>query len=609
MSAVDVATLARPGVPRVRVGSRGARSAFYREHPAFRVVADGQCDFAPNIADSRQGDRAGEAARIARRRRARRRESRIDQWIDRHGPAISRDEARGAAAMGHVVAFSPVAWHRSGRVVRATSAATRRAGPAADVPRSGAITWPAGRCCSARHTWAPTPGAPTSPNCDRRRLPWLHGYPSLLALLAGLPRRASGDARLRRALGDDRRREPPARAGRCDRARVRCAAAAALRHGGRRRQCVRVPERPAACGRGFCLHGIRPRRRHGAGYRIVGTNVTNRAFPLIRYDVGDIAQVSGQTCDCGRPGRIIDRIDGRREDYVVLPSGALVGRLDHIFKDQVRVREAQIYQPDRSACRASARAAEGLHHAGRAAPLTTARIWLGTDLRIEVEHLDVTASHGRGKVAISSSQHVTGGTSRERQPRRSAPRETDRAVDANRRGERSGRSAAAARRPGRARADGRVADLGRHRASGHSSSPKASLVDKARSRPDLVKQVIEKVRRDGLVRTAMSRSTRLDRPVAPGYADGRDGHGCRAGRRLTSSSAIAWRARARPTPPTPRSTTCPRTSWCPCRARRPGEQVGFDEAAFTTLGAIALHGVRLGAPAAWATAPWSSVSA
>ena len=85
---------------------------------------------------------------------------------------------------------------------------------------------------------------------------------------------------------------------------------------------------------------------HGTGCRIVGTNVTNRAFPLIRYDVGDIAQVSGQTCDCGRPGRIIDAIDGRREDYVVLPSGAMVGRLDHIFKDQVRVREAQIYQPD-----------------------------------------------------------------------------------------------------------------------------------------------------------------------------------------------------------------------------------------------------------------------
>ena len=47
---------------------------------------------------------------------------------------------------------------------------------------------------------------------------------------------------------------------------------------------------------------------------------------------------------------------------------------------------------------------------------------------------------------------------------------------------------------------------------------RASLLGKARSRPDLVRQVIEKARRDGLVASVLVALSRLDRPSAPGYA-------------------------------------------------------------------------------------------
>lgn len=84
----------------------------------------------------------------------------------------------------------------------------------------------------------------------------------------------------------------------------------------------------------------------GGGHRIIGTNFTNPAMPLIRYEVGDVAEYDSAAppCSCGRPGRILAAIDGRKEDFVLTKKGARLGRLDHIFKDQVRIREAQIRQ-------------------------------------------------------------------------------------------------------------------------------------------------------------------------------------------------------------------------------------------------------------------------
>jgi phenylacetate-CoA ligase len=80
-------------------------------------------------------------------------------------------------------------------------------------------------------------------------------------------------------------------------------------------------------------------------YRIVGTNFTNPVFPFLRYDTGDLATlVPGETCDCGRPGRVVNSIDGRTEDYVVTASGKLLGQVDLIFTYCVNIYSAQIVQ-------------------------------------------------------------------------------------------------------------------------------------------------------------------------------------------------------------------------------------------------------------------------
>jgi phenylacetate-CoA ligase len=54
------------------------------------------------------------------------------------------------------------------------------------------------------------------------------------------------------------------------------------------------------------------------------TDLVNRAMPLIRYQVGDMAALSERQCPCGRGLPLLERIAGRIADYVVTPSGEMV---------------------------------------------------------------------------------------------------------------------------------------------------------------------------------------------------------------------------------------------------------------------------------------------
>ncbi len=79
--------------------------------------------------------------------------------------------------------------------------------------------------------------------------------------------------------------------------------------------------------------------------RLICTNFSNKAFPIIRYDIGDIVKISkNQNCECKRGGLLVDYVQGRIEDYILTPDGRRIGRLDHLFKDTRGIKEAQIIQ-------------------------------------------------------------------------------------------------------------------------------------------------------------------------------------------------------------------------------------------------------------------------
>lgn len=80
-------------------------------------------------------------------------------------------------------------------------------------------------------------------------------------------------------------------------------------------------------------------------YKIIGTNINNIAFPLIRYDTEDLAKIDNSIGNHSQNNwRIVESIDGRDEDYLVLKDGSKIGRLDHLFKDIIKINEAQFFQ-------------------------------------------------------------------------------------------------------------------------------------------------------------------------------------------------------------------------------------------------------------------------
>jgi predicted dehydrogenase/threonine dehydrogenase-like Zn-dependent dehydrogenase len=114
-----------------------------------------------------------------------------------------------------------------------------------------------------------------------------------------------------------------------------------------------------------------------------------------------------------------------------------------------------------------------------------------------------------------------------------------------------------------------------------------SLLGKARSRPDLVRQVLDKARREGVLTTLEAAFNRLDQPMALGYSSagtilalGEGVQGLQAGQRVAcAGGGYAVHAEYNVVPKN-------------LLAALP-ENVDFESGAFATLGAIAMHGFRL----------------
>jgi phenylacetate-CoA ligase len=138
--------------------------------------------------------------------------------------------------------------------------------------------------------------------------------------------------------------------------------------------------------------------RAGETGRMVSTCFGNVAFPLIRYDVGDLVTISeNQTAMCGRSGILIEKIIGRVEDYIVTPDGRFVGRLDHLFKDSLNIKEAQIVQRQKDEIVIRLVCEDSFGERDEQLILQEARLRLGAEIKIKFETVSEIARASNGK--------------------------------------------------------------------------------------------------------------------------------------------------------------------------------------------------------------------
>jgi phenylacetate-CoA ligase len=240
----------------------------------------------------------------------------------------------------------------------------------------------------------------------RRRIRWIHGYPSVVGLLAqfGLDAGLAGSTEVRwitlasETLLQGQRQAINRMFGVQPRQQYGMAEGVAM--------VSECPEGRLHVDEDYSVVEFVPAPEAPGAYHLVGTTLDNEVFPLVRYRVGDIMRLAGpEPCRCGRHGRIVASIDGRQEDYLMLSDGARVGMsVDHFFDDAVRVAEAQIIQGRAGEAVFRIVRAAGYGKADETALRSEVYKRVGDRLAVSFEYVDVLPRTKAGKLRLVVSE-------------------------------------------------------------------------------------------------------------------------------------------------------------------------------------------------------------
>lgn len=266
------------------------------------------------------------------------------------------------------------------------------------------LNYPARQILFSGYHLSPTTASAYLDALDKYSPPWFHGYPSLLSLIASyLLERGKSLKRTPTVVTTGAENLLPQQKQLMERA-FGCPV---RQHYGQAESVANISECPDGhlhVDEDFSLVEFIPVDEQSDVYKIVGTNWSNPAFPLIRYDTGDHVRLLTERPSCQMSGRVVESIDGRKEDYVVLPSGVRLGRLDHIFKDLTQVREAQIFQPERKTIIFKIVKREGYGPGDERRLLDEACKRLGREVAIRVEYVSFLKRSRTGKLRFVVSE-------------------------------------------------------------------------------------------------------------------------------------------------------------------------------------------------------------
>ncbi len=79
---------------------------------------------------------------------------------------------------------------------------------------------------------------------------------------------------------------------------------------------------------------------------ILVTNLYSPAMPIIRYRTGDMGELDEGACRCGRSLPLLKRVEGRRTDFLVTPSGRILHALAiiYVLREVAALKEFQVIQ-------------------------------------------------------------------------------------------------------------------------------------------------------------------------------------------------------------------------------------------------------------------------
>jgi phenylacetate-CoA ligase len=149
---------------------------------------------------------------------------------------------------------------------------------------------------------------------------------------------------------------------------------------------------------------------------VVVTNLRNKATPLIRYSgLGDVAVLSDRKCSCGSPMPLLERVEGRIVDSVILPDGRIIHpfRLTHALLRVPSIAKFQIIQETMNKVKVLIVAEDSRHKYATSLFKEGEPLWnmimsnlrdlLGEDISITIEEVeDITTSPGSQHSVVRS---------------------------------------------------------------------------------------------------------------------------------------------------------------------------------------------------------------
>lgn len=133
---------------------------------------------------------------------------------------------------------------------------------------------------------------------------------------------------------------------------------------------------------------------------VVVTDLTNRAMPLIRYKVGDVAAFKPGACSCGRSYPLLGSLEGRIADYVRTASGEYISGIsltENFAMKLEGIKQLQIVQERIDLLRFRLVPEEGGAEPDVEGLEKLVRQRFGGEMRFEVERVDSIQSERSGK--------------------------------------------------------------------------------------------------------------------------------------------------------------------------------------------------------------------